>query len=1264
MELVYPVSGEDRSVGKAKRTTRSGFPAAMSDDGGPDARVRSKRKKYPNVAAVPPLASSSSRSRHTMRGEAGSRLSAEAKVTGITKRRKGRRNSGGPGSSADDEYDEEEQLLAANLELIGIGGASTIGEDDRMMGIGAMGTSSASSSYGRPNSSEYVPSVGPNNIYPCLSTLSDIHGGTGSTDGADSYGDDESMSSGADSISNFRSASQSAHISTRETSTSASKSPSSARHPHTGSTGLGIPKSGSAFSNFGTHAVASHASHHGGNSGVSGTTAAPPRFQQHHSGAGNNLHAPEPSLASSITSAFSHTQYQNHGNVQFQPHPAGAFHALSAPNSSRTPHGPTATEQLLRQVKTLETIVRHEFACLTGRQYSTLLELIGRMKTTLEPPKANSDVPAPKGTKTHSSFTPYVPPASPNTSSTSIASNATAIPAINANPGTNPAGSVSGTTTGSAGNPSASNEDIISSNGTTNNLVTNSSANSVSSASAASTTILTTSHVASHASSGTNISQHTYIPPQLSTKPYLRLGRQVQDAGMQTEPRSHIQLMTSRSGIPARYAGRGDAEHALKQQSKRGNGNGKSAANGDFKRGASSTNTSSSGASGASANGSSSANVSSVSGVPSSSGNTGNSALRGALAVERGYSHDSSPVDQDTMAIDEVVRAARIGGSNIVSAAPSSARISAASTEEAELNSGVDIYVPTSTTSSTSTTNGTQPSSTSSTSIISNNQSAINATGGVGGIGSGSSSSIGHPSSGVGSSSSHFGSMSSVGTNTNASSSMQGIGGAGAVSILNDSLHRSGSSIVDRSSGSRDNSDRLDQIDRGDGSHRGTNPTLNLNHGSSSHNATESGSSANTGSSGIGSSGIGGAGGTNLRVSGSGVGGTNGGISDAVSSSTGGVVESSVAPKGSASGSSANVGWHSHFDLLRSLDESEEELKRDTHVAPSSYQGLSSPHGSYGQGNNQPTFKTNSRNTSRYNSRGNSLQVSSGSGGSGGGRGSHTNNASSASTSTVLSHTGLARPDPNGPSGIGAGMTPGGAAKEDAKGMRQYLRNEENGSADSPHSSSSHGSPADSSFTPSPRRAPWVSSGSKWAISPLTRRGTDHQREEGSSVDSPGDDGMPQPSASRANYHRRQPSLDDTNRSEAEESSESQHGTPVPTELLAANAQPQVTRPSHNLHATESDVQVPTTVRPQHVPVDSGASSKQIATSEPSSKADKKDRKDKNKKKTNAPITFTGVPAVASASTTGTTLDSKQSQGPLFFSPRSAFAPKRTSDTP
>lgn len=446
-DLRSPANEEDWSSPKVKRSNRSGIPAAMSDDGGPEARSRSKRKK---TSGVPPLATSASRSRASLHGEAGARLIAQAAQLS--------NKASADWDTAAGSSGEEEFPIIDDKRLFGMGGSHS-----------NMLVSSMSS---RTNAA--------------------------SAEGNDSTSDRSPVISGA------------SHHSARAFSSTSG--------------------SNTAY----------------GNVGMSGQSA---------------------------FSSFERTTQ----TVQPTQVPVAAFSRNASQIAPQMPIArpavkslPSPLVALLEQIKTLENDVRHEFASLSGRQFSTLLELIGRMKTTLDPPLADTSAPQSKGIRSHSSFTPFASPSPLLPVVPSIAVHApVASNSANSLVTASSGGSViisssNNTSVASVASPSAIHPGV---------LVPSSSspASNIGSSAFASGT--------GFGSNTTQSSAVTTVLPQISSKPYLRLGRQMQDAGMQTEPRATSQLplatirgAPARQGVPARYASREESKRSKSHsEAKRGN---------------------------------------------------------------------------------------------------------------------------------------------------------------------------------------------------------------------------------------------------------------------------------------------------------------------------------------------------------------------------------------------------------------------------------------------------------------------------------------------------------------------------------------------------------------------------------------------------------------------------------------------------------------------------------------------------------------------
>lgn len=441
-DLRSPANEEDWSSPKVKRSDRSGVPAAMSDDGGPEARSRSKRKK---TSGVPPLATSASRSRSSVHGEAGARLIAEAAQLGSKYSADWDTAAGSSG---------EEEFVIDDKRLFGMGGSHS------NMLVSSMGS--------RANAAS-------------------------ATEGNDSTSDRSPVISAA------------SHHSAR------------------------------AFSNTSGSNVAS------GNVGMSGASA---------------------------FSSFERTPQSSHPTQV----PIAAFSRHSSQIAPQMPIArpaskalPSSLLGLLDQIKTLENDVRHEFASLSGRQFTTLLELIGRMKTTLDPPLLDNSAPLSKGIRSHSSFTPFASP-SPIVPSITVhapvASNSTNSVVAAPSGGSVIISSNNSTSVASVASPSA----ILP---TTLLPSASSPASNIASSAFNSDTAFT--------SSAAQSGSVTTMLPQLSSKPYLRLGRQMQDAGMQTEPRVTPQppLVTARQGVPARYASQETTSKRSKSNSEAKRGNAK-----------------------------------------------------------------------------------------------------------------------------------------------------------------------------------------------------------------------------------------------------------------------------------------------------------------------------------------------------------------------------------------------------------------------------------------------------------------------------------------------------------------------------------------------------------------------------------------------------------------------------------------------------------------------------------------------------------------
>lgn len=453
-DLASLESGEDWRSPKSKRSNRSGIPAAMSDDGGPEARSRSKRKK---TSGVPPLATNPSRSRSSVHGEAGARLIAEAAQ--LSNNKCSADWGDAAGSSGEEEFALDDIQMAD--------------ESSRAFLMAADARANA-------------------------------------TEGNESTSDRSPIMS-------------SAHHSARNLSTN-TRSGNQTTQGAVGTSGS------SAFSSFDREAL----------------SRAPTQVP---------------------IAAYSRL------SVQLSP-----LVPIAKPASRAIP---ASHFDLLDQIKDLESNVRYEFASLSGRQFSTLLELIGRMKTTLEPPQVDTPAPLSKGVRSHSSFTPFAAPSvAPVSSVPSIAVHSPIV-SNNATTLATTVNSAVGTTviitSSNSGTPSAFSSHITP-NSHMNPIL-------VPSASSPSTSI---SHESANATSNTSQSKGssnpqivTFIPPQVSGKPYLRLGRQMQDAGMQTDPRAEPQplVVAPTASVPARYASRDDNRKGGKRSSseaKRGPASGNS----------------------------------------------------------------------------------------------------------------------------------------------------------------------------------------------------------------------------------------------------------------------------------------------------------------------------------------------------------------------------------------------------------------------------------------------------------------------------------------------------------------------------------------------------------------------------------------------------------------------------------------------------------------------------------------------------------------
>ena len=527
LDLETMASGEGKSPSKSKRSSRRDVPATMSDDGGPEARSRSKRKKYNPAGGVPPLATSSSRNRSSLHGEAASRLVAQVTQMG-NKCSADWDNEAGSSGEEDFEMDDKRLFNMggshSNMRLEGMSSHANAAGPIVLLGSSSARTAGSSSGVRQPSR-----------------VVSSING--------PEYNTGAVGSSGASAFSSFERSAQ----------------PSNVAHPS-------VPSAVQPTSSFIT-----------------------------------TLYMPKP-----------------------------------APKTL-----PPSLIELMEQIKSLETNVRHEFASLSGRQFSTLLELLGRMKTTLQPPQDGGvSMPPSKGLRSHSSFTPFVNPATLGANPQLVAPTITINAPISSMSAHSIASNPSGGVISSSNNNVASIPSVTTSNVHSATILTSASTP------AANVNPMTFSGTETTLSSSPSVSSHTQttnIPPQVSSKPYMRLGRQTQDAGMQTEPRSMPPppLVSSRPHIPARYASRDDM---LRQQRR----SGKSSS--DLKRVA--------------------------------SGNIRSS----RSAASKGFPGPADIVDVTGMSSGRPAKNLRAGSSSALLGA--GGRIAVPGDGELGLNSGVDIYKP------------------------------------------------------------------------------------------------------------------------------------------------------------------------------------------------------------------------------------------------------------------------------------------------------------------------------------------------------------------------------------------------------------------------------------------------------------------------------------------------------------------------------------------------------------------------------------------